>query len=369
MSLPSSSLTSLTLIVSKTVFNPPDYVAVTITNEMDIPLSSVNMGSNSIMIPNTSSIVTAFETSAPGTFFPYSIKGSYAFPIGPDIVITTNGAQPFVPYPPPVPIVLDSNGVTIKYTGPALTSTTTPVFIQANPRGTGMEWFAVVDNNFKQTICDYTNPANTNNDNYAAAVATFTSPGQSVVDYNNIVTTLMTDMSWMFSSNASFNSPINSWDVSNVISMVRMFAGASNFNQDISKWNVSKVKNMSNMFYLAEMFNQPINYDSTTESWNVLNVENMDFMFSYAHKFNRNISNWNVGNVRSMIVMFQNAYKFNQDISNWDVGNVTNMLYMFYNAYDFNQDISNWNVANVTSFAGFALNSGLSLSYTPMKFR
>lgn len=93
-SISSSSLTSLTLSVSKTVYNPPDYVAVTITNEMDIPLSSVNMGSNSIMIPNTSSIVTAFETSAPGTFFPYSLKASHANGLS---IVTTNGASNYVP--------------------------------------------------------------------------------------------------------------------------------------------------------------------------------------------------------------------------------------------------------------------------------
>jgi hypothetical protein len=68
-----------------------------VTYEHDIPLSDVVMGSNSILIPPTSSIVTAFETSAPGTSFPYSIKGSYVFPSGPNVLITTNGASNYVP--------------------------------------------------------------------------------------------------------------------------------------------------------------------------------------------------------------------------------------------------------------------------------
>jgi len=98
-SISSSSLTSLTLSVS--TGSLPNVV----TYEQDIPLSSVVMGSNSILIPATSSIFSAFETSAPGTSFPYSIKGSYAALSGPNVLITTNGAQPFVPYPPPPPPV------------------------------------------------------------------------------------------------------------------------------------------------------------------------------------------------------------------------------------------------------------------------
>jgi hypothetical protein len=86
-SISSSSLTSLTLYVY--TGSPPNMV----TYEQDIPLSSVNMGSNSIMIPNTSSIFTAFETSAPGTFFPYSLKASHANGLS---IVTTNGASNYV---------------------------------------------------------------------------------------------------------------------------------------------------------------------------------------------------------------------------------------------------------------------------------
>jgi type 1 fimbria pilin len=40
-------------------------------------------------------------------------------------------------------VVLDANGVTVKWTG---TTVPNPYFVQANPRGTEMEWFAIVDN-------------------------------------------------------------------------------------------------------------------------------------------------------------------------------------------------------------------------------
>ena len=329
MSLPSTSLTSLKLSVSKG--SPPNVS----TYEQDIPLSDVVIGSNSIIILNDLSIVTAFETSAPGTSFSYSIKANHANGLS---VVTTNGAPDFVPFPLPIPpIVLGANGVTIKYTGPALTSTTTPTFIQANPRGTGTEWFAVVDESFKQKILDYAK-------NNSEAVATFTPPGQSSpVIFNNIVTTLMADMSNLFIGALVFNQPIGSWDVLNVTNMNGMFSYAQLFNQPIDSWNVSNVTIMTSMFSYAPMFNQPIG------SWNVSNVTIMNGMFSNANTFNQDISNWNISNVTNMGNMFNTAYAFNQDISNWNVSNVTTMRNMFKFANAFNQPIGSWNVSNVTN--------------------
>ena len=330
MSLPSSSLTSLTFSVS--TGSPPNVV----TYEHDIPLSSVNMGSNSILIPTTSSIFSAFETASVGTAFSHSLQASHVNGLS---VVTTNGAQPFVipPPPPPPPIVLGANGVTVQYTLPAISTGPNPTFVQANLRGTGSEWFAVVDQTFNQTIMSY---ANQNSGNYAAAVATFTPPGQSSpVIFNNIVTTLMTDMSYMFYQAYSFNQPIGSWDTSSVITMNNMFQFAFIFNQDISNWNVS-------------------------------NVIYMSFMFMQANSFNGDISNWNVSNVTRMDWMFYQTYSFNNNgnpnIGNWYTYNVTNMSTMFHDALVFNQNISMWNVYNVSnhnSFNGGA--SGLNPLYIP----
>ena len=49
-------------------------------------------------------------------------------------------------------VVLDTNLITIKWTG---TTVPSPYFIQANPRGTGIEWFAIVDNTTKSNITNY----------------------------------------------------------------------------------------------------------------------------------------------------------------------------------------------------------------------
>ena len=85
------------------------------------------------------------------------------------------------------------------------------------------------------------------------------------VDLNYIDTSAITDMSYLFSSQArgygrqAFNGDISKWDVSKVTTMFRMFWGATSFNQDISGWNVAKVTSMDTMFFGATLFNQNLN--------------------------------------------------------------------------------------------------------------
>ena len=85
-------------------------------------------------------------------------------------------------------------------------------------------------------------------------------------DLNDIDTSLITDMSFLFNE-SKFIGNISNWDTSNVKDMCGMFKG-SKFDGDISKWNVSNVTNMCDMFY---------------QSW-----------------FNNDISNWDVSNVKYM---------------------------------------------------------------------
>jgi len=107
---------------------------------------------------------------------------------------------------------------------------------------------------------------------------------------------------------------ISEWDVSNVTDMSYMFSNDKSFNEDIGDWDVSNVTDMSSMFYSA-------------------------------FAFNKGIGGWNVSNVTDMSRMFGNAKSFNQDIGDWDVSNVTDMSSMFFYAFAFNQDVGGWNVS------------------------
>ena len=188
-------------------------------------------------------------------------------------------------------LILDTNGVSIKWTG---TTVPSPYFVRASPRGT-LEWFAIVSDANKNNITNYAN-------NFAPAITYFTPPGSSTpIPFNNIVTSNVTDMSYMFNNISSFNQNINSWNVSNVTSMFNMFNQATSFNQPIGKWNVNNVSNMSRMFENATSFNQNIG------SWDVSNVTNMRSMFSKANTFNQNISSWDVSYVTDMRGMLLGA--------------------------------------------------------------
>ena len=141
-------------------------------------------------------------------------------------------------------------------------------------------------------------------------------------NFNDIDTSDITSMQFLFNYNETFNGNITGWNVSSVISMDGMFSGATSFNQPIGKWKFPNVINMNNMFYGAESFNQDIS------KWKFPNVENMKFMFSYAESFNQSIGKWKFPKVENMSNMFYGAKSFNQDLSEWDLKgkNTTDMF-------------------------------------------
>lgn len=164
-------------------------------------------------------------------------------------------------------------------------------------------------------------------------------------DVTNVYTGQITDMSYLFENDSTFNQNIGDWNTSNTMNMNSMFRNAYSFNQNISRWNTEKVTNMQYMFSFARNFNMDIN------NWNTSLVTDMSHMFEYAIKFNQPIGHWDTSRVTDMSSMFQDHQSFNQDITGWDTSNVTDMSRMFWNADRFSQDIGVWDTSRVTDMS------------------
>jgi surface protein len=74
-----------------------------------------------------------------------------------------------------------------------------------------------------------------------------------------VFTSTISDMSWMFASNNTFNRDISGWNVASATNMSNMFGGASAFDQDLTGWNVGSVTNMATMLDNSGM--STANYD------------------------------------------------------------------------------------------------------------
>ncbi len=114
-------------------------------------------------------------------------------------------------------------------------------------------------------------------------------------DSNHIVTTKLTNLSWLFKNNITFNGEVSSWDTEKVTNMSSMFQWATSFNQPILNWNTNKVDNISNMFNWATSFNQDLSskiffswvnihswtwYDTWASSWTSSNKPILKSIFT-----------------------------------------------------------------------------------------
>ena len=66
-------------------------------------------------------------------------------------------------------------------------------------------------------------------------------------------------MSFMFYGCATFDQPLNSWDVSSVENTESMFNGARAFNQPLDSWKPANLKNQHRMFHNCESFTYSLN--------------------------------------------------------------------------------------------------------------
>ena len=85
---------------------------------------------------------------------------------------------------------------------------------------------------------------------------------------SDVCTSAITDMSYLFAGNTTFNQPLNDWDVSNVTNLNGIFQDATAFNQPLDLWNTSNVNVFSFLFFNATSFDQDISsWDTNSASY------------------------------------------------------------------------------------------------------
>ena len=175
-------------------------------------------------------------------------------------------------------------------------------------------------------------------DNFPTATNTFNT------NLNSWNVSSATNLSYMFEGRANYNQPLGNWQTNNATNLEGMFMNCSNFNQNLNTWNVGNVTNFSFLFYEASLYNMPLN------NWNTSNATTFEGMFQNAKTFNQPIDQWNTANLVSTKSMFManfGAHQFNQPIGSWNTSNLKTTRMMFINATSFNQPLNTWNTASL----------------------
>jgi surface protein len=95
---------------------------------------------------------------------------------------------------------------------------------------------------------------------------------------------------------------------------------AQGFNANLLGWNTSSVVTMANMFSDCLSFE-----GRGLESWDTSNVESLMFSFMNTPKFKGDLSAWDISRVVSLKGTFRQSVSFNSDLSDWNLENVKDM--------------------------------------------
>ena len=113
------------------------------------------------------------------------------------------------------------------------------------------------------------------------------------------------NMSHMFDNCQAFNKPLDKWVFEQLMNTPGMFSNCISFNQNLNSWGpyLGKVTKMNRMFYFCKVFNSPL------DKWDVHNVIYFDDMFTGAVEFKQSLMSWNVRPIAHIEDMFRYTHR------------------------------------------------------------
>ena len=171
----------------------------------------------------------------------------------------------------------------------------------------------------------------------------------------NINTSEVTDMSFMFSFSSIKGLNFKTLNTSSVTNMTGMFDNTYFKELDLSNFDTSNVTSMSGMFVSFGFGSESCNLDLS--HFDTSKVVDMSYMFWCCQTSSLNLKSFDTSNVQYMTSMFEGCNHIDSlDLSNFDTSNVTDMSFMFGAVGDERCsykyiDVSHFDTHNVTSMA------------------
>ena len=157
----------------------------------------------------------------------------------------------------------------------------------------------------------------------------------SIVNIENLNTSEVTDMSYMFASCEKLQSiDVTHFNTSKVKYMIGMFDGCSSLKTlDLTNWDTSNVVYMGSIFSGCE----ELTSITSLENLDLSKVISMTRMFEGCKKLEiLNLMGWNTSNVTDMSAMFWNCSNLKKIFvgDKWSTEKVTESNFMFSNCYN-----------------------------------
>ena len=169
------------------------------------------------------------------------------------------------------------------------------------------------------------------------------------IDFLNVDTSRITDMSYMFYGYSNLKSlDLSNFDTSRVTTMKDMFSGCSSLTSlNLSSFDTSKVTSMSYMFQSCSGLTS-----LDVSNFNTSKVTEMRYMFSSCSGLTSlDVGNFDTSKVTVMYAMFSFCRNLTYlDLTNFNTSNVTDMGWMFYECRNLiDLDLSNFDTSKVTN--------------------